>query len=55
MVYCDNEAVVAVLSSHYCKELRLMHMLRVLFFAEAYVLPVQTVSPTCSRHQVHVG
>ena len=34
--YFDNEAVVAVLCSRYCKEPRLMHMLRVLFFAEAY-------------------
>ena len=36
MFYCDNEAVVAVLCSRYCKEPCLMHMLRVLFFAEAY-------------------
>ena len=36
LFYCDNEAVVAILSSRYCKEPRLMHMLRVLFFAEAH-------------------
>ena len=27
LVYCDNEAVVAILSSRYCKEPRLVHML----------------------------
>ena len=35
-VFCDNEAVVAILGSQYCKEPTLMHMLRVLFFAEAH-------------------
>ena len=30
-VFCDNEAVVTILGSQYCKEPKLMHMLRVLF------------------------
>ena len=34
-VYCDNEAGVTILNSRYCKEPHLMHMLHILFFAEA--------------------
>ena len=34
--YCDNQAVVAVLSSRACREDHLMHMLRCLFYIEAY-------------------
>ena len=34
--FCDNQAVVAVLSSRSCREDHLMHMLRCLFYIEAY-------------------
>ena len=34
--YCDNQAVVAVLSSRACGEDHLMHTLRCLFYIEAY-------------------
>ena len=36
LVYCDNEAIVAILTSRFCKKPHLMHMLQVLFFAEAH-------------------
>ena len=38
VVNCDNEAVVTVLGSRYSREPHLMHVLRVLFFADWYVL-----------------
>ena len=34
-MYCDNEAGVTILNSRYCKEPHLMHMLHILFLAEA--------------------
>ena len=34
--YCDNQAVVAVLSSRTSREANLMHMLRCLFYIEAF-------------------
>ena len=34
--YCDNTAVVAVLNSRSCRDKHLMHLLRCLFFYEAY-------------------
>ena len=34
--FCDNQAVVAVLSSRTCRDRHLMHLLRCLFFFEAY-------------------
>ena len=35
-VYCDNEAVVCVLNNRYSRDCHLAHMLRILFFVEAY-------------------
>ena len=34
--YCDNQAVVAILSSRACREDHLMHLLRCLLYIEAY-------------------
>ena len=36
MVRCDNAVVVAVVNSRYSKDRRMMHLLRCVFFAEAY-------------------
>ena len=58
LVHCDNEAVVAILSSRYCKEPRLMHMLRVLFFAEAHYqfrLLAQHVPGACNILADHLS
>ena len=36
LCYCDNQAVVAVLQSRSSKHYHIMHLLRCLFFVEAY-------------------
>ena len=51
-----NEAVVTILGSRYCKEPALMHMLRVLFFAEAHFqfrLVAQHIPGTCNALADH--
>ena len=57
-VLCDNEAVVTILGSRYCKEPTLMHMLRVLFFAEAHYqfrLVAQHIPGTCNTLADHLS
>ena len=58
VVFCDNEAIVTVLGSRYCKEPTLMHMLRVLFFAEAHFqfrLVAQHIPGTCNALADHLS
>ena len=36
LCHCDNQAVVSVIRSRSCRDKKLMHLLRCLFFFEAY-------------------